>query len=104
MTPTRWRSARWDRMPVGRKILLMAFVAVRISLTVSALVDLADRPAESVRGKKRTWALAIVGVDIIGPLAYYWRGRSADPTTGPPAPDPVDPTATAGRAGEPIRG
>jgi hypothetical protein len=91
-------------MPVRRKILLMVFVAVRVSLTVSALVDLAERPADRVRGRKRTWALAILGIDIVGPLAYYWRGRSSDPPTAPPIADPLDPTATAGRAGEPTRG
>jgi hypothetical protein len=76
-------------MPVHRKVMLMAFVAVRVSLTVSALSDLAERPAEQVRGKKWRWAVAIVGVDILGPLAYYWRGRIPSTTSAPPGTTPT---------------
>jgi hypothetical protein len=46
-------------------------------LKLAALVDLARRPADEVRGPKRRWALAIVVSNSLGvvPLAYLLRGR-----------------------------
>lgn len=47
------------------------------ALKVTALVDLARRPADEVRGPKAAWATAIVLVNSVGgvPLAYFLVGR-----------------------------
>ena len=51
--------------------------SVEAALKVAALVDLARRPAEQVRGPKWRWALAITVVNAFGavPLAYFRWGR-----------------------------
>jgi len=36
--------------------------------------DLATRPAARVNGRKDVWA-AIIGVNFVGPIAYFARGR-----------------------------
>lgn len=75
------RSQRWDRMPAGKKVLVMLLVSLQVSLAVSAWTDLAQRPAEQINGRKRTWA-AIIAIDFVGPLLYFRRGRR---TAAPPA-------------------
>ncbi|HSL59283.1 MAG TPA: hypothetical protein VK866_15660 [Acidimicrobiales bacterium] len=57
-----------------RKVLAMAAVAVQVSLAVSAWSDLAERPAEQINGRKRTWAM-VIGISYVGPILYYWKGR-----------------------------
>jgi hypothetical protein len=61
-------------MPRRRRLLVMALVAVQVSLAVSAWTDLAQRPAEAVNGPKRRWAL-LIAVNVVGPLAYFRWGR-----------------------------
>jgi hypothetical protein len=68
---------RWRRLsPRTRRLVVLggSFEAV---LKVTALVDLARRPPEQVRGKKWLWALAIIPVNSVGalPLAYLRFGR-----------------------------
>jgi heme A synthase len=74
----KWRSRRWDEMSWKQRIVLMALVAVQVSLAVSAWTDLAQRPSEQVNGRKRTWA-AVIGINFIGPLAYFRWGRRDEP-------------------------
>lgn len=74
MRTERWRSRRWDQMSVPRRMIVMAMVALQVSLAVSAWTDLATRPAHQVAGRKRTWA-AIIAINFVGPLLYFWRGR-----------------------------
>ena len=52
----------------------MAGAAVEIVLTTTALVDLARRPADQVRGSKALWALGCF-VQPVGPVAYLALGR-----------------------------
>lgn len=47
---------------------------MEVVLTTVALIDLARRPRESVRGPKALWALGM-GVQPIGPIAYLLVGR-----------------------------
>lgn len=70
------RSRRWDELSTSGKILVMLLAAVQVSLAVSAWADLAARPAEQVRGRKRRWA-AIIAVNFVGPMLYFARGRRA---------------------------
>lgn len=71
------RSQRWDDLAPSRKVLVMLLVSLQVSLAVSAWADLAQRPAEQVNGPKRRWA-AIIAVNFVGPLLYFWRGRRSD--------------------------
>ena len=47
------------------------------TLKIAALVDLARRPAEQVRGSKALWAAVVVLVNSVGaaPVAYFAYGR-----------------------------
>jgi hypothetical protein len=73
------RSRRWDALPPAQKVLVMLLVSLQVSLAVSAWADLAERPAEEINGRKRTWA-AVIAVSFIGPLLYFRRGRRPAPT------------------------
>ena len=60
---------------------LIAIGAVEGVLKIVALIDLARRPADEVRGPKRRWAFAIVLLNSLGlvPLAYFILGRRREP-------------------------
>ncbi len=74
MRKKRWRSKRWDELSPGKKVLAMALTSVQVSLAVSAWTDLALRPAREINGRKGVWA-AIIGINFVGPLLYFRRGR-----------------------------
>ena len=68
---------RWsDLSPRTRRLVLIggAFEGL---LKTAALVDLARRPNEEVRGSKRLWAAALVLISSVGavPIAYFAYGR-----------------------------
>lgn len=65
---------KWSEMSPAQKGAIVAGAAVEIVLTTVALVDLARRPAESVRGPKALWALGCF-VQPLGPVAYLALGR-----------------------------
>jgi hypothetical protein len=55
--------------------LLAPLVLIQLGLMVAALIDL-EREDRRVRGgRKLVWALIIVLVNILGPLAYFLAGR-----------------------------
>jgi hypothetical protein len=60
--------APWQR--IGTVLL----GAVEVVATTSAVVDLARRPREEVRGPKALWWPALV-VQPFGPFAYLLAGR-----------------------------
>lgn len=68
----RWR----DLSPRTRRIVL-AGAAFDGALKTAALIDLARRPADEVRGCKVAWAAAILLINSAGavPIAYFARGR-----------------------------
>ena len=53
------RTRKWDELSPGTKRLVVVAGTVEAVLKVAALVDLARRPAEQVRGPKWRWALAV---------------------------------------------
>ena len=69
MAQTTWH----DLTPAQRRFVVIGG-AVEVVLTTVALIDLARRPRESVRGPKALWALGMV-VQPIGPIAYLLVGR-----------------------------
>lgn len=73
------RARRWDDVAPAQKVLVMLLVSLQVSLAVSAWVDLALRPADQIKGRKRTWA-AVIAVNVIGPVLYFRCGpRPATP-------------------------
>lgn len=55
--------------------VLAPLLALQLILMVVALVDLIRREAERVRGPKVLWGLAVVLINVIGPIAYFLAGR-----------------------------
>ena len=53
---------------------MLTLAAVQLSLSVTAWVDLATRPASQVNGRKPAWA-AVIAVNFVGPILYFSRGR-----------------------------
>lgn len=52
---------------------LIPIVLLQLGLMAAALIDLARR--ERTKGPKWVWALIIIGVNTLGPLAYFVLGR-----------------------------
>ena len=65
---------RWSDLTRTQQGLIIAAGAVELVLTVTALVDLARRTADQVRGPKPLWVLSCF-VQPVGPLAYLVLGR-----------------------------
>jgi hypothetical protein len=70
MTTTR----RWSDLTSSQRTAVVVLGAVEVVLTTRALVDLARRPSEQVRGPKPVWALGCF-VQPVGPVAYLVFGR-----------------------------
>jgi hypothetical protein len=71
---------RWgDLSPRTRKVIVVGAVAEGI-LKVAALVDIARRPADQIRGPKWAWVPTVLLVNSFGgaPLAYFVVGRRRD--------------------------
>ena len=64
----------WSELSTGQQRTIIVTAAVELVLTTVALVDLARRPGEQVRGPKALWALGCF-VQPIGPVTYLAVGR-----------------------------
>ena len=71
------RKKRWDEFSPRTRKLITAAATFEGVLKIAALIDLARRPADEVRGSKAKWATAIVVVNSAGalPVYYFARGR-----------------------------
>ena len=65
---------RWADLTPPQQGLILGSAAVELAFTATALVDLARRPADQVRGPKPLWVLGCF-VQPVGPLAYLVLGR-----------------------------
>lgn len=65
---------RWSELSGTQQAGIVAGAAVELVLTTVALVDLARRPGDEVRGPKALWALGCF-VQPVGPVAYLAFGR-----------------------------
>ena len=65
---------RWSDLSDLQKAAAAVGAAVEATLTAFALVDLARRPAERVRGPKALWAVGCF-VQPVGPVSYLMWGR-----------------------------
>lgn len=68
------RRRRWSELSGRQRAAIVAGAAVELALTTTALIDLARRPADQVRGSKALWALGCA-VQPVGPIAYLAFGR-----------------------------
>jgi hypothetical protein len=68
---------KWEDLdPRTRRVIVVAG-AIDAALRVAALIDLARRPSNEVRGSKRKWAAAVTLINSLGavPIAYFAWGR-----------------------------
>ena len=56
---------------------LIGLGVVEVVLLAAAQLDIRRRPAEQIKGTKRTWRLVSL-VNLLGPLAYFVFGRRRD--------------------------
>ncbi|MFC4555061.1 PLDc N-terminal domain-containing protein [Georgenia faecalis] len=71
-------STKWSDLTPTAKAAAGGLAVVEVLLAVAAWTDLARRPADQVRGPKGVWAV-IIGVNIVGPLTYFAKGRQGPP-------------------------
>jgi hypothetical protein len=64
----------WADMTPTQKKIIVATGIIEVALTAWCLRDLAQRPAERVRGPKALWAPAL-SIQPVGPIAYLVWGR-----------------------------
>jgi Phospholipase_D-nuclease N-terminal len=65
---------RWSDLTPTQQGLILASAAVELALTAAAVIDLARRPADQIRGPKPLWLLGCI-IQPLGPLAYLALGR-----------------------------
>ena len=65
---------RWSDLTPAQQGLILASAAVELALTATAIIDLARRPADQIRGPKPLWLLGCI-VQPLGPIAYLALGR-----------------------------
>ena len=68
------RARHWSELSDRQQTGLLVAASVQLSLAATAWADLVTRPAALVNGRKSVWA-AIIGVNFLGPIAYFARGR-----------------------------
>jgi hypothetical protein len=75
------RKDRWDELSLRTRRLILVGGIIEGALKIAALVDLARRPADEVRGSKAKWAAAVVVVNSSGalPVYYFIHGRRTSP-------------------------
>ena len=71
------RARHWSELSDRQQTALLVTASVYLSLSATAWVDLASRPAALVNGRKGVWA-AVIGT-IFGPAAYFAWGRRPSP-------------------------
>lgn len=65
---------RWSDLTPAQQGLILASAAVELALTATAIIDLARRPSDQIRGPKPLWLLGCI-VQPLGPIAYLALGR-----------------------------
>ncbi len=66
------------QLPSNFLLLVLPLIVIELGLVIFALVDLAKPDRRVVGGSKMVWALVIVLVGTIGPIAYLLAGRRQD--------------------------
>jgi hypothetical protein len=65
---------RWAQLSERQRTLLVGAAAAELTLKIAALVDIARRPADQIRGPKMLWRAAMA-INLLGPLSYFLIGR-----------------------------
>jgi hypothetical protein len=65
---------RWAQLSERQRTLLVGAAAAELTLKIAALVDIARRPADEIRGPKLLWRAAMA-INLLGPLSYFLLGR-----------------------------
>jgi hypothetical protein len=65
---------QWRDMSGQEQTAVLILASTQLALAATAWADLASRPAHQVNGRRGTWA-ALIGINFIGPLAYFRWGR-----------------------------
>ena len=65
---------RWGDLTGWQRGLIVVGATVQLTLAGAAWADLGRRPAAEVNGAKWRWA-AVIGLNFVGPLAYFRWGR-----------------------------
>ncbi len=68
------RNRKWSEMSTAERVGAAALGTIQVTMAVVAWLDLAKRSADQVNGPKGLWA-AIIGVNVVGPIAYFVKGR-----------------------------
>jgi len=71
----------WSDLSERQQTAVLVGASVQLSLAATAWCDLARRPASLVNGHKAVWA-GIIGVNFLGPIAYFTWGRRANGESG----------------------
>jgi len=68
---------KWEDLDPRTRRLIVVAGAIDGVLRLAALVDLARRPSNGVRGSKSKWAVAVTLINSLGavPIAYFVWGR-----------------------------
>jgi hypothetical protein len=74
---------RWSELNKAQQTAIIVVGSAEVIMTTIALVDLARRPAEQVRGKKAVWAL-VSFVQPFGPVTYLAFGRKPNRSISEP--------------------
>ena len=71
------RARKWDDLDPRTRRLIVVVGAIEGVLKLAALVDLARRPSNQVRGSKARWAAGVSLTNSLGlvPIAYFMWGR-----------------------------
>jgi len=75
------RKKRWNELSLRTRRLISVAATFEGVLKFAALIDLARRPADEVRGSKAKWATAIIVVNSAGALPLYYLARGRWPST-----------------------
>ncbi|MCV7128818.1 MULTISPECIES: PLD nuclease N-terminal domain-containing protein [Mycolicibacterium] len=65
---------KWSDLSRTQQMAIAVVGVVEMAATTAMLIDLARRPASTVRGSKSLW-LGLSVVQPVGPLAYFTLGR-----------------------------
>ena len=68
------RTKKWEDLSTAQRAALVTAAGIELALTATALVDLAMRPDELIRGNRRWWAVGCL-IQPIGPISYLAWGR-----------------------------
>lgn len=58
--------------------IILPLVVIQVILMTIALVDIARRDIEAIRGPKIAWVLISIFVNMIGPILYFTIGRKSE--------------------------